>query len=553
MKSVLLCATALAVTAPGVARAQLPADFEAQARDLIEQSYDETGPGAVVIVVDDGKIVLEEGRGFADVEAGTPITPDTVFRYASITKQFTAATILQLIAEGKVSLDAPLKEYLPDYPGEGGEATVRQLLNHTSGIMSYTAIPGFMVAKTDRPLTTAEMIDVIKAEPMPAKNGERFEYNNSGYVLLGAVIEAVTGDSWDEAVRERIARPLGLETLDSGLYEARFPTMARGYTKIGEDIVPAKTINMSVPHAAGALVGTVGDLAKWALALHSGKIVNDALYSEMIAPTTLPDGRTDPYGFGLSNGEVRGKPTIGHSGGIFGFSTNSLYMPDEDLFVAVLANSDSPKTNTGVVMRRLAALAIGKPYPDYEVTSLDPDLLDGRIGRYQWDGGTRDLILEDGKLYTQREGSPRLEVFHAGDGLYFYGSDSMSFFTLAKAEDGTPVMVFHPEGADEGETSRRTGDVPSGPAEIALSAPQRDALVGTYALPIGPFTIGERDGKMTGRLGPQEPEFLKSYAPDRLGAPEFGAEFVFAIEDGRAVSMTLRQGGREIAGERSGD
>ena len=546
-------ALSMANTAP------LPSDFSERAKELLEKSYAADGPGAVVIVVDDGKVVYEGGIGLADIDAGTPITPDTVFRYASITKQFTAATILQLVAEGKVSLDAPLTDYLPEYPQPGGAATVRQLLNHTSGIMSYTAMPGFMEPEnTAKAMTTAQMLAYFGAAEMPAAHGERFSYNNSGYILLGAIIERVTGKNWDAAIRERIASPLGLRSLNSGIYEAGVANMAKGYSMDEGKVVPTQVIHMSLPHSAGALIGTVGDLATWASALHSGKVVPDALYSQMIAPTVLADGSESPFGFGLLNGEVRGAATIGHSGGIFGFSTDSLYIPEEDLFVAVLANSNSPKTNPSLVMRRLAALAIGKPFPDYEPQPLDLALLEAVAGRYQFkeivsEPFARDLFVSDGKLYTRREGSQQLEVFNAGNGIYYYGPDSATYFTLGRDEAGTPVMNFHREGGEDADVGIRIGDVPSGPDDILLADADRAALVGTYKLPIGPFTIGEQDGRMTGKLGPQESVVLQSYAPDRLGAPQFGAEFEFKIENGRAVSMTLKQGGQEFTGERTED
>lgn len=535
-------------------QADIPPDFAEQAQALLERSYDADGPGAVVIVVDDGKVVYEAGHGLADIETGVPITPDTVFRYASITKQFTAATILQLVAEGKVSLDAPLTDYIPEYPQPGGSATVRQLLNHTSGIMSYTNLPGMRdPAVTTAPRTTAQMLDYFEDQPMPAAHGERMAYNNSGYVLLGAIIERVTGKNWDVAVRERIASPLGLASLNSGIYEAGMASMATGYSIEDDKVAPAQEIHMSFPHAAGALVGTARDLATWAGALHSGKVVPAPLYAQMIAPTTLPDGSTSSYGFGLTNADVRGEPSIGHSGGIFGFSTDSLYLPGEDLFVAVLTNSDSPKTSAGLLTQKVAALAIGKVYPEYEVQALPLDRLEDVVGRYEFVGAVRDFFVEDGSFYSQREGGSRLEVFYAGNDTFFYGPNSLTYFTVSTDEAGEPLIAFHGEGAEQASVGKRVGDVPSGPEEIRLTDAQRAALIGTYELPMGLFTIGEKDGAMTGKLGPQPEVPLRSYAPDHLGAPEFGAEFTFVIEDGRAVSMTLIQGGQEFPGNRKDD
>jgi CubicO group peptidase (beta-lactamase class C family) len=211
--------TAMAIALAGTAQA-LPADFKAKADQLVKKSFAADQPGAAVIVTEDGRIVYEAGQGLADVASKTPITPATVFRIGSITKQFSAAIMLQLVAEGKVSLDDKLSKYLPDYPQPGAGATIAQLLNHTVGVQSYTSIPGWMAeAKTGRAYTTEQLIAEFKDMPAPSKPGEKWEYNNSGYVLVGAVIERVTGKPWHVNVDERIARPLGLKTIRYGVFE----------------------------------------------------------------------------------------------------------------------------------------------------------------------------------------------------------------------------------------------------------------------------------------------------------------------------------------------
>ena len=195
-------------------------------------------------------------------------------------------------------------------------------------------------------------------------------------VLVGAVIEKVTGKPWYVNVAERIAKPLGLTTIQYGTVETRTPHMARGYTYKDCKIVPSQIINMSVPHAAGARIGSVEDLAKWNAALRHGKVIPAELYARMNKPTKLPDGSTSDYGFGMGMRAVRGRPASGHGGGIFGFSTDSIYLPKEDLFVAVFTNSDSPATDPGMVMQQLAALAINDPFPTFEKVALDTKAVD---------------------------------------------------------------------------------------------------------------------------------------------------------------------------------
>ena len=198
-------AASLAISAPALA---VEPDFATKAEAIVGAAYPASGPGGAVVVTEGGKVVYAGGAGMADIAKGVPITPDTVFRLGSITKQFSAAVVLQLVAEGKLSLDDPLSKFVPGYPEPGARATVRQLLNHTSGIQSYTGIPGWMASdKVHTPHTTAEMIAEFRDQPPEFAPGERWDYNNSGYVLVGAVIEAVTGMPWHQAIAERITRP----------------------------------------------------------------------------------------------------------------------------------------------------------------------------------------------------------------------------------------------------------------------------------------------------------------------------------------------------------
>jgi CubicO group peptidase (beta-lactamase class C family) len=445
------------------AAAAQPADFRARADAILQAAYPADGPGAAVIVTRGGRIIYSAGRGLADLRTRRPITPDTVFRLGSITKQFTATVILQLVAEGRISLDDPLSRFFPAWPQPGARATVRQLLNHTSGIQSYTSIPGWMVeANTGRAYTTAEMIALFRDRPSQFEPGASWFYDNSGYVLLGAIIEQVTGKPWYEAVAARITRPLGLRTITYGVTGENMPAMARGYTGPPGAPQPAQLIHMSVPHGAGALIGTVGDLARWAQALHHGRLLPAALYRQMISPTHLPGGLVHAYGFGIQFGDVRGRPTIGHGGGIFGFNADSLYFPSEDLFVAVLANSDNPATSTAVISRRLAAAAIGDPYPDF--TRVDPDLraLEPYFGVYRAEGHgpPQRFFARDGRLYAQDEGGPEVEAFAAGDGRFFFGPNDLAWFRVERGSDNVPAMLIYQPDAREPQRAVRTGPIP---------------------------------------------------------------------------------------------
>ncbi|WP_161808706.1 serine hydrolase domain-containing protein [Tsuneonella troitsensis] len=546
-------ASALALSAPAFA---VDEGFAARAQALIDKAYPDTGPGAAVIVTEGGKVVFAGGSGKADIAAGTDITPETVFRLGSITKQFAAAALLQLVAEGKLSLDDKVSQFVPGYPEPGASATVRQLLNHTSGIQSYTGIPGWMVeAKTNRPYTTAELIAEFRDQPAAFQPGEKWDYNNSGYVLVGAVIEAVADKPWHEVVRERLASPLGLATIRYGGEESRTPGFAVGYTGgEGAKFTPAQKIHMSVPHAAGALIGTVGDLARWTQALHAGKVVPAPLYAEMIAPTALPDGKSEPYGYGIGQGDVRGVKAIGHGGGIFGFSTDSIYLPEKDLFVAVFTNADSGIASAGLTMNRLAAEAIGKPYPVFTETPFEAATLEPALGLYRIDGGdtTRSFFLREGQLYTQRSGASESRVYHAGDNRFFYGPDSLNWFELVREPSGTYAMMMHQNGADKAERAVRTGPVPAAAtASFAVPRDVLDTYAGNYTSAFAPIVVAVRDDAvLTLKLGGQPPVPLRATGEREFAAVGVDARVVFEQADGKVSGLVIHQGGGQLPATR---
>ena len=552
-----MAAMAAAAAVSGTAaQAAPPADLRAQADALVERTFPADGPGGAVIITQGGRVIYARGRGLADVHARTAITPDTVFRMGSITKQFTASVIMQLVQEGRIGLDDPLSRFFPDYPQPGAGATVRQLLSHTGGVQSYTAIPGFMRddANTSRAYTTAEMIALFRDMPSPTRPGEAWNYNNSGYVLLGAIIEQVTGKAWHEAVTERIARPLGLTTIRYGVGEERIPGMARGYTVGDNGVQLARPIHMSVPHAAGALTGNVRDLATWAQALHHGRVVSAQSYAQMTQAASLPEGRTHPYGFGLNLGDVRGRPAVGHGGGIFGFGTSSTYVPSEDLFVAVFTNSDTHDIAPDVTMNRLTAIALGDPYPELTATALDMAAVEPLTGLYRIDGQTdeRRFFARDGKLFTQRADGPPQEVFAAGGDRFFYGPASLTWFQVRRAADGAHVMEMHQEGAHRAERATRTGPVPAEAAALTLPRAVLERYVGAYRMPIGQLIVAiDADGTLTGQLPGQPPVHLDATSETAFRVREVGAALVFTLENGQVTRATIRQGGRELSGDRA--
>jgi len=304
-----------------------------------------------------GDLLLTKGYGLADIENSVSATAETVYRIGSITKQFTAAAVMQLVEAGKIDIDASMTEYLPDYPAAGQDVTIRHLLTHTSGIKSYTGLASWAPKKT-LDLSDEELVDLFKDEPVDFAPGERFLYNNSGFYLLGMIIEAVSGESYRDYLDAHVFGPLGMSR---SLYcdeRPIVPGRAEGYEQDGGELINAEYLSMNQPGAAGALCSTVPDLLLWTSALRSGRVVSGASYGQMTISVTLNSGDdTTGYGFGLGVGDLGGNSSVAHGGGINGFSTMMAHYMESDLDIVVLSNTASE--DAGRVAQTIARWALG--------------------------------------------------------------------------------------------------------------------------------------------------------------------------------------------------
>ena len=321
---------------------------------VVEQAMAD-GPlaGVSIGVRHGGETIVAKGYGYADLENDVRATEHTVYRIGSITKQFTATAIMMLVEDGKLSLDDELTTFLPDYPANDNTVTVRHLLNHTSGIKSYTGLGCMWQEKMTLALSHEELIALFADEPFDFPPGEQYRYNNSGYYLLGVIIEKVTDQSYAEVLRERVWDPLAM--LESHyLYNAPIVRhRAEGYKVEAGALLNDDPLSMLQPFSAGALGSSVHDMLTWLQAFHERRVVSDDSYRQMTTPGTLNNGEALGYGFGLAVGDFEDHPVISHGGGINGFTTHSSYYPDDDIAIVVLCNTP---TNTGRVERRIARL-----------------------------------------------------------------------------------------------------------------------------------------------------------------------------------------------------
>ena len=369
-------------------RGEIASDLDA----IASAYYPATEPGAAVRVTKDGEVLLHKGYGLADLEQGIPIQPDMVFRIGSVTKQFTAAAILLLEEEGKLSVEDDLRKHLPDYPTSGRTITIAQLLAHTSGIRSYTDMPDFG-KRMREDMSVEEIIALFRDEPLGFEPGEKYAYNNSAYVLLGAIIEKASRKTYETYLREKIFEPLGMSQTYYGSSSRIIPKRAQGYDGVNAEFENTEYLSMTLPYAAGSLLSTVDDLAKWDRALYGTGLLSQASLDKWWKPFSLANGESTYYGFGWSISSYEGHPVVGHGGGINGFTCYLLRMPEDRVFVTVLTNRNDEKANPGLVARKLAAAAIGKPVNESTV-ALEPGALAKHAGLYRTSSGARYLVTQ---------------------------------------------------------------------------------------------------------------------------------------------------------------
>lgn len=352
---------------------------------MIRQEIDLQGPGVAIAVVKDGQPVHVEGYGLANLEWQCPIRPTTVFRLASITKQFTATAILLLERQGMLCIDDPITTYLPDYPTHGRLITIAHLLTHTSGIKSYTSLDNFLPDLSKKDLSPEELLTYFKDLPLEFEPGTRFLYNNSGYHLLGLIIEKAAEMSYEQFIQQHIFQPLGMSHSYYMHNSAIIPQRASGYEKTPQGYRQADYLNMMMVYAAGALGSTVEDLILWNAALREGRILDAAAQERMYTPVQLADGQTEDYGFGFSVTSYKGHRLVGHGGGIPGFHTFLARFIDDQAMIVVLANMSAISVEK--ITRKIAQFLFDIPAITHSPVTLSPVLLDKVVGTYHAEDG----------------------------------------------------------------------------------------------------------------------------------------------------------------------
>jgi D-alanyl-D-alanine carboxypeptidase len=432
---------ALFFSSPAFASDDLVARLDA----ILAQTYRSGEPGAVVLIVQGDRTLLRKGYGLADVELGVPLTPDHRLKVGSISKQFTAVAALQLVEQGKLSLDDPLSKYLAGFNEKAAGVTIRQLLTHSSGLGNYLADPGYH-ANLRQDTTTAEIVSLIASLPMEFDPGSRFAYSNSGYFVLGALIEKITGRPLAEVLREDVFRPAGLkETFVDSIPEI-IPRRASGYDRREGKLRNATLYSPTRAQGVGDIVTTVDDLRRWNDAVSTAQVGRRDFLEEARRDLSVA-GKPSGYGYGWFIGTLEGEGVIEHGGDIPGFSAHVLTIPSKKIFVAVLSNDAHHDPRPDFVANQLATFLIGKPW-DPKPVALGAKRIAELTGVYANEAGARWTVTSEGeRLFIQRTGGPKFEIQAMADGRLFYPRT----FRTIRVEEGdgkARALVFQMKGSE---------------------------------------------------------------------------------------------------------
>lgn len=403
-------------------------------------------PGAAIAVIKNGRVVKTGGYGLASVEFNVPATKETVFEIGSVSKQMTAAAIMLMVEEGKINPDEKISKYLPNTPDAWKNVSVRNLLTHTSGIKSYTGLSGFELTKR---LSRDEFIKSLGVHPLEFETGSRYLYSNSGYNLLGFIIETVSGKSYWDFMRERIFKPLGMNATADRDPKYIIANRATGYEWENNALV-GRDYDLTDVFSAGAIVSTVTDLAKWDAAWRNDTLLKKASRMQAWTPATLSDGKPYPYGFGWRISEIRGHRLVAHSGQTAGFGANISRYVDDDLTVIALTNLGEIGMGTvlanGIAKIYIPSISLkalkAQAEPDEKISriiamalrerlenKLSPERLTGEL--------IKSLSTERAKINHQRIAS-----YGAIKKLVYVGGETSANTKIYRYKAETPRRIF---------------------------------------------------------------------------------------------------------------
>lgn len=572
--AILLLAALVLVAVPQSIFAQ---DKAAKINEVMVRAHSNKQFNGAVLVAENGKVIYKKGFGLANMEWNIPNEPDTKFRLGSITKQFTAMLILQLVEQGKIKLEGKITDYLPEYRKDIGEkVTIHHLLTHTSGIPSYTGLPRFFEDVSRNPFKVNEFVKKYASNDLEFAPGTKWNYNNSGYFLLGAIIEKVTGKSYEQALKENIFDPLGMKNTGYDHYNTIITKRASGYVKTPVGYQNAPYLDTSIPYAAGSLYSTVEDLYLW----------DQALYTDKLLPAKLKEVMFQPFLNNYAYGWVIAKASLGqtdetvpallHGGGIHGFNTMLVRLPDKRGLIVLLDNTSQGR-NLDNLYKTIINILYDKPYtlpkPSIAETLLTTIMtkgLDAAIKQYRdlkaiqanaYDFSEGELNTLGYQLLARNQMKEAIAIFKLNVEAYPQAFNTYDSLGEAYMKNGAKELAIQNYKKSLELNPQNTGatrmlrTLENSAVSTATKVDPKtyDAYVGEYEVPgLGVIIIKKEGDKLMGQPPGASAEELVPQGEDQFAVERVGAQATFARDEkGQVTQVKIRLGnGREIVGKK---
>jgi len=426
--------------------------FESLVDNIFKSAQNGISPGVAVLVSQNGKIIYQKSFGYADVGNKVPVSSDTKFRIGSITKQFIASSILKLQEEGKLNVQDKLSKFIPDFP-KGDEITLHQLLTHTSGIFSYTESPNFY-KYTTMPISSASLVDTIKTYPFDFNPGEKYKYCNSGYFILGYIVEKTSGKKLNDYLTETFFKPLGMNS--TGIHDPYklLENEAYGYSYERGKVIKSLNWDMSWAGGAGAIYSTVKDLNLWNEAIFNGKVLSAASIQSAFTPSELNNKEKTEYGYGWVISKYRGLNSIGHTGGLDGFLSGLGRQPESNTNIIILCNSTPPPDGINPYFNAMTIFEYlfwpkmekQKSYVDIK---LDAAIMKLYVGQYDYGSGAiLTVSLEEGQMYAQMTGQHKFPIYAMANNEFYWKIVEASI-KFEMDEKGMSTGAVHSQGGQQ--------------------------------------------------------------------------------------------------------
>ncbi len=534
----------LTLVLPAVVFGQVPALNQDAARlDEIVQSYvPERFMGSVLVARGD-QLVLNKSYGSANVEWNIPNTPETKFRLGSITKQFTAAAILLLEDQGKLMTSDLLSAHLPGMPEAWKDITLHHLLSHEAGLPNVTNLPWYR-DNMMKPSTAQATIDAFKDLPLEFVPGSQFRYSNSGFVVLGRVVELVSGVSYADFLRDNVFTPLGMTNSGYDSNTQVIMNRASGYTPGPSGPVNAGYVDMTVPHGAGALYSTTGDLLKWNQGLFGGTLLS----AESVAKLTTPN--LGDYAYGVNVTTAHAAKKVSHNGAIQGFNTAMTYYPDEELLIVALANlnGNAPDAIVGHLDNLMHGEEVVLPTERQEIT-LSDDILQKYVGTYPLSPAFAiSVTVEGGQLITQASNQGKLPIYAESETRFFPKLVEATIDFQKDAEGNVTGLTLNQNGRSSFGPKQPLVAPPPDPVEISVSEEILARYVGSYALaPNFILAVTLENGQLITQATGQGPVPIYAETETKFFPKVVRASIEFQLDDtGKVTGLVLNQNGRSM-------